>query len=56
MEIMKLILSMVVDISLSAYGAGKYWLPEKSGVCFATLNLIISEDGKRLLKQRWLWI
>ena len=32
-------------------------LPEKNpGICFATSNLTTSEDGKKLLKQRWLWI
>jgi hypothetical protein len=38
----------VVDISLSAYGAGRRVLaPKKNpGVCFATSNLIISEMAR----------
>nr|WP_269837029.1 DUF4225 domain-containing protein [Enterobacter cloacae] len=42
----------VIDLSLSAYGAGRKVLaPRKShGVCFTISNLIISEAGKRHLK------
>ena len=45
----------VVDLSLSAYGAGRKVLgPRERGP--GVYSTIISEVGKRLLKPQWRWI
>lgn len=48
----------VVDLSLSAYGAGRKVLGprEKSRVYSTISNPIISEVGKKRLKPQWRWI